>query len=185
MTILTKFFKLTSTLAFTALSPLVLAQGATISYAPTASLLPIGGAPPPVMAASIPTMTDGLLIALGLLLAVIAIRALKGQLVHQKILSILLLGGGLLVGGLGVERSFATQVPVVPVADECEVGGIAPLDFPSRSDNRFTNSCEVAMTITEYSLGCDEGTEVEVTPVGTSIEPEETVNINYCGSNPT
>ena len=181
MTFLTKFLKLASTLAFTALSPIVFAQSATISYAPTSSLLPPGAAPaPPVMATPVPTMTDGLLIALGLLLAVIAIRALKGQLVHQKILSVLLLGGGLLVGGLGVERSFATQVPVVPVANECEVGGTAALESAGRSDNKFTNSCEEAMTITAYSLGCGEAEEVEVTPVGTSIEPDETVSINYC-----
>ena len=176
---LTKFFKITSTFAFTALSPIVFAQTPTISYAPTSSLLP-GGSGASVIA--VPTMTDGLLIALGMLLAVIAIRALKGQMVHQKILSILLLGGGLLIGGLGVERSFATQVPVVPVADECEVGGTATLESAGRSDNEFTNGCDVAMTITAYSLGCDEGFEVEVTPIGTSIEPEETVNINYCNT---
>ena len=150
--------------------------GGSISFAPTSLL----GA-----ATAVPTMTDGLLIALGLMLVVIAVRAVKGQLAYQKFLGVLLLGGGLLVGGLGVDRTMATQVPVTPSENECTQGGTVALEFSGRSDNKFSNGCDAAMTITAYNLGCGPGLEVEVTPVGTSIEPGVTVGINYCSSPPS
>jgi len=167
-----KLFRLAPALALAPVSSAVFAQaGGSISFAPTSSL----GA-----ATAVPAMTDGLLIALGLMLIVIAIRAYQGRLAYQKFLSVLILGGGLLVGGLGVDRTLATQVPVTPSENECTQGGTVALESSGRSDNKFSNACDAAMTITAYNLGCGPGLEVEVTPVGTSIEPGVTVGINYC-----
>ncbi|MFT4518821.1 MAG: hypothetical protein ACI9JM_001206 [Halioglobus sp.] len=166
------FLQLASAISLAPISSAVFAQGGSISFAPTSSL----GA-----ATAVPTMTDGILIALGLMLVVIALRAFQGQQASQKFLSVLILGGGLLVGGLGVDRTLATQSPVTPTENECTQGGTVALNEGFRSGNKFTNNCPAAMTITAYNLPCPGVDVVQVTPVGTSIESGVTVDINYCG----
>lgn len=165
--------RLTTAISLAPASAVVFAQPGSISFAPTSSL---------GSATAVPTMTDGILIALGLMLVVIALRAFQGQLASQKFLSVLILSGGLLVGGLGVDRTLATQSPVTPSENECTQGGTVALESSFRLGNQFTNGCPAAMTITAYNLACPSVDQVEVTPVGTSIEPGVTVGINYCGA---
>ena len=58
----------------------------------------------PVDAASVavPTMSSSLMIGLGLLLAIIALRALKQYGGAAKVLCLAIFGGGLVVGGIGI-----------------------------------------------------------------------------------
>lgn len=134
----------------------------------------------PGVAAQVPTMTDGLLITLGLLLMVIAARTFAANRNYQKIASIALLGGGLAVGGLGVERTLATQAPVTPSGSECSNGGSTVIQEVFRSDTQFTNGCPNVMTITGYDLPCTEGDLIDRAPVGTSVNPDETISLSYC-----
>lgn len=90
--------------------------------------------------AQVPTMTSSLLIALAVLLAVVAIRFLKQKGLQQKVMSLLVLGSGLVVGAVGVQDSLATSVTVSVESSAC-TGSTVPLD-PSRGDG-FDSSAEL------------------------------------------
>lgn len=125
------------------------------------------------------------MIALGLLLAVVALRMLQGRAQRERIVSALLcggmLGGGLVVAGLGVSEVVATNDTIVPVESECTTGGTQPYVTQNRTDGRLQNDCPNALTITGYSLNCDVSeVEVQVSPVGTEIPSGEAADLNYC-----
>jgi len=91
---------------------------------------------------NVPVLSDALLVVLGLLMAVIAVRTLRSGGAYQKYLSIVVLAGGLVVGGVGVDRSMATaQTDFIFGGDggaPCEdATGINYYNSPS-----VTNSCE-------------------------------------------
>ena len=95
----------------------------------------------------VPTLSGNLQIALGLLLAVIAFRMLKNQRGAQKLFSLLVLGGGLVISGIGVDRTLAVVDPnLVPAAGAvCTQAG--PLPYNPFEDSTLENQCANAIEI--------------------------------------
>ena len=98
-------------------------------------------------AAAVPTMTGSLLIALGALLAVVAVRFLRQKGLQQKVMSLLVLGSGLIIGGLGVQETQATSVTVSVESSACS-GSTVSIN-PGRGDGfdssaQLFNDCESA-----------------------------------------
>ncbi|TGD74877.1 hypothetical protein E4634_06705 [Mangrovimicrobium sediminis] len=98
-------------------------------------------------ATAVPTMSASLMIALGLLLAVVALRFLRQKGVAQKMLSLVVLGSGVAIGGLGVQETRATSVTVSVESSACS--GATESINPSRGDGydptaQLFNFCESA-----------------------------------------
>jgi hypothetical protein len=109
----------------------------TISLGP-ASAAPVTPATP------VPFMDSSLLIVLGIMLLVISYRFLRQNKTAHKVLSVVLLGGGLAVGGLGVEKSVAVGPTIKMVAPDCESTVIS---FEGREPTVIDNDCTAELTI--------------------------------------
>jgi hypothetical protein len=105
---------------------------------------PVGAA---AGATAVPTMGGTLLIALGAVLAVVAFRFLKQKGLQQKVMSLLILGSGLVIGGFGVKETQATSVTVSVESSVCSGATVSLL--PDRGDGydpsaQLFNDCESA-----------------------------------------
>ncbi|QFU74852.1 hypothetical protein EY643_03885 [Halioglobus maricola] len=118
----------------------------TITLAPTPlpapPAAPDAGAMAP--AVPVPVMDSVMLLAVGLLLMVVAIRFLRHSKASQKIMSIALLGAGLVLGGAGAERTVAALYADFPIAPNCEgvdivLNGLEP--------SQVVNDCDTAQDI--------------------------------------
>jgi hypothetical protein len=110
----------------------------------------------PLAATQVPTLSGYLLIVLGLLLAVIAFRTLRSNRGAQKILSILVLGGGLIISGIGVDRTLATAGPIIETAEgtDCTAGGDIRYGADEGPTN-LLNGCGNSLVISDiYSEDC-------------------------------
>ncbi|GAB3319344.1 midcut-by-XrtH protein [Haliea atlantica] len=96
---------------------------------------------------AVPTLGTTALIALGGLLAIIALRAFRGG-AAGRAAAVALFSAGLISGGLGVERSLATSSFSVTSAGDCETGGTYAMY--ERGGNIFTNDCPNPMRILGY-----------------------------------
>ncbi|GHD23284.1 hypothetical protein GCM10007052_35830 [Halioglobus japonicus] len=106
---------------------------------PPEAAAPVAGAMEP--AAPIPVMDSVLFIVLGLVLVVIAMRFVQKSKGAQKLLSIAVLGTGLLVGGLGAERTIALiDYEDVFIAPDCDGTDINAPDLISNF-YQITNDC--------------------------------------------
>lgn len=147
-------------------SSLSIAQGVT-----SVVVGPLGAS----ASAPIPTLTDNLLIALGLLLAVVAVRVLRSQRSTQKFLSLVLLGSGLLIGAIGVDRSIAGVAGVVAMGDVCTQAG--PIDYNPNAPISLQNGCTVDIEIRSFSsTECILDTESAACTVGQVLAPEGICN---------
>lgn len=146
---------------------------ATVTYLPSSL----------VSATAVPAMSNSLLIVLGLLLAVIAFRTLKGRAGYQKALSVVLLGGGLVVGGMGVERTIATT-SVYAGKGGCESGDTISFDANNPSDNRsvyFYNECKGPVTLVDIRVRCNPGwTYMPEAPEGTKVDAQSSAQLPWC-----
>jgi IPTL-CTERM motif len=109
----------------------------------------------PLAAAPVPTVSGYLLIVLGLLLAVIAFRTLRNNQGAQKLLGVLVLGGGLIISGVGVDRTLANPENVIAEGAVCTSDG--PISYsPFYLSNRgLQNSCNNPIEIKGFSgNGC-------------------------------
>lgn len=97
--------------------------------------------------AAVPTLGTSALIALGILLAIIALRASRGGSAGRAA-AVALFSAGLISGGLGVERTLATSSFSVTSAGDCETGGSYVM--LTRGGNIFTNDCPNPMRILGY-----------------------------------
>ncbi len=151
------------------------------------TLGPPGGGPPGGgggVTAAVPAMSTALMIAMGLLLAVIALRFLKQKGATQKVLSIAFLSGGLVLAGLGVDQATATTTASIPeVSDLCS--GATELVSGGRSGQgggQLMNGCDSAtLEVKSYQLNCPpEAQLVTDAGVGAQIAPGLTVTLNQC-----
>jgi exosortase sorting signal-containing protein len=101
-------------------------------------------------ATAVPTLSQNLLIALGLLLAVIALRTLQRQQGAKKLLGLVILGSGMAIGGAGIERTIASGTSI-PNGDICTAGGKVPY-FAQFENQIFSNFCPNDMVITNYEM---------------------------------
>ena len=153
-------------LALLTASSLSVAQGAT-----NVVVGPLGAS----VSTPVPTLTDNLLIVLGLLLAVVAVRVLRSQRSAQKFLSIVLLGSGLLIGAIGVDRSIASVLGVVAMGDVCTQAG--PIDYNPDAPISLQNGCTVDIEIKSFSSSeCTLDTESAACTVGQVLAPEASCN---------
>ncbi len=164
----------------TALALLVLAP---VSNAGTPGGVVLG----PASATAVPTLSPAILIALGVVLAVIALRVLRNNGGAQKIVSIALLGSGVLVGGFGVERTLATSAATLAEAT-CETATIT-VNFNNlrgfnSPENTVNNQCGRDLQVMEYTFICGQlGTfNNNGAPVGTVIPDGAEQSMGYCES---
>jgi hypothetical protein len=113
---------------------------------------------PRVAATSVPVLSDALLVTLGLLLVVIAIRTLKGNRGYQKLLSVAVLAGGVLIGGLGAERTIANGGELFITGQNglsCQEPSGADFNPYSGGTSKVKNGCNVPGTVkATVSGGC-------------------------------
>jgi len=150
---------------------------------PTVTLGPFAGA----SVTPVPALSDGLLIALGVVLAVVALRTIRQKLVYQKVLSVVLLGCGLVIGGMGVERTVATTTtPILPESDLCSgATGDVNLNRGETNPTLIQNTCESqVLEVLSYSgMSCTPEQQITIdADVGDTLEPGQTVTLNYCPS---
>lgn len=141
----------------------------------------------PASVTAVPALTPAMMIGLGILLAVIAVRVLRKSGFAQRVASLLLIGGAGVVGGLGVERTIATHVLNTSdaVGGDCDSATIV-VEYQGRVDGRFdsnlTNSCSIDLEILDYDLLCSDGASFNDngSPVGTIVAEGEQVPVAYC-----
>ena len=170
-----------SVLALSAISSLASASS-TMSFA--YSVFAAAPASPAAVgpATAVPVTSDALLMVLAVLLAVIAIRALQSANGIQKVLSLAVLGGGLILGGVGVENTIA-GIPILEIPDEgvpCD-GGESSIYYPFHNGTLLlTNNCEDDLTIDSVtSDGC---TPDNIVIPNAIIEAGATEAVPYCSS---
>lgn len=158
---------------------------APVSHAGTPGGVVLG----PASATAVPTLSPPILIALGVVLAIIALRVLRHNGGAQKIVSVVLLGGGVLLGGFGVERTLATSAATLADAT-CDTATITVnlqnLRGISSAENTVNNQCGRDLRIVEYTFSCsppdifrDNGA-----PVGTIIPDGAEQRVGFCGFPP-
>lgn len=141
----------------------------------------------PASVTAVPALTPAMMIGLGILLAVIAVRVLRKSGFAQRVASLLLIGGAGVVGGLGVERTIATHVLNTSdaVGGDCDSATIV-VEYQGSVDGRFdsnlTNSCSIDLEILDYDLLCSGGAifNDNGSPVGTIVAEGEQVPVAYC-----
>tara|TARA_R110002110_G_scaffold415816_1_gene656594 strand:- start:4221 stop:4760 length:540 start_codon:yes stop_codon:yes gene_type:complete len=99
--------------------------------------------------AGVPTLGTSALIALGVLLAIVALRASRNGSAGRAA-AVALFSAGLISGGLGVERTLATSSFSVTSQGDCETGG--SYQMFERGGNIFTNDCPNPMRILGYTF---------------------------------
>ncbi len=170
-----------------ALPSLAMAGGATVVVNLSAVTPP--GAPPPPAPEAVPFMGQGMVFALGALLAVVAFRFLRHRKAYQKVLSIALLGAGVLTAGLGADRvSALLSVYAVPSdSPACSAGGSVALNTEESGWYSFEieNQCATTTLVIDSYLNLPCGPEAsyyEVADgdVGDTIAPGATVTANFC-----
>jgi len=95
------------------------------------------------LATPVPTVSGYLLIVLGLLLAVIAFRTLRNNQGAHKLLGILVLGGGLIISGIGVDRTIAGNIQntITVETDGCTSDADLKYDGSFDVDATLENKC--------------------------------------------
>jgi len=141
----------------------------------------------PASPTAVPAMTPAILVALGLLLAVIAVRVLRQSGVAQRVLSVCLLGVASVLGALGVERSVATGA--VPVSDAgCDSATVQVGYWRNLNDNQnaVRNDCGRDLEILSYNFACPPGEPFNDngSPVGTLVPNGQETPLGYCEASP-
>ncbi len=138
---------------------------ATVSYARTS--------------VDLPTLSNSTLILLGVLMAVIAVRVIRsGKGTMNRMAGILLVTGGLLSSGHGIESTLAGAANVTISGANCSTGGTS--QFPPFSIFTFNNQCLTALLITDISLDCTVIIPGTCT-VGEVVEPGQECQLPSCG----
>lgn len=165
-----------------AATALICATAPSLSFAGGGGGVVLG----PVSATAVPALTPAVLIALGGLLAVIGFRVLQHN-GARKVFSLGLLASGVLVGGLGVEKTVATSARTLMEAD-CstaeiivETGNLRGISSPN---NAVNNQCGRDLQIKEYLFTCTGPSEFDDNgaPVGTVIPDGAEQSLGYCAS---
>ncbi|MFV8817797.1 hypothetical protein [Haliea sp. E17] len=144
---------------------------------------------PAVPAEPVPGLGVGLIVALGLLLAMIAYRFLRQRPAYQKILCMAALSGGTLVIAWGAGPTVAGLSPLVVVPPEeavCISGelGIINVNWFGFGGMDITNNCATTtLEVLSYEfMPCPYEFQVKDggADIGDTIAPGATVLANYC-----
>ncbi len=136
---------------------------------------------------TVPFMSPGLVVALGVLLAVIAFRFLRHRKTYQKVLAIAVLGGGVMAGSWGVNRVEALIISVAVPPENPVCGGTSGAFFATgmtgTSPYLIENQCKTyAIKIDDYgNMPCAPASQVKAdADVGDTIAPGASATANYC-----
>ncbi len=149
----------------------------------------LAGTTPPVVvvagagAPGIPTMSTNLMIALGVLLAVVALRFLQQRGNAQKFLSLLLLGGGLTLGGLGIDQTRATDAGFSDGSTACGGGQESQnIRDPFGGGTLFNSCSETNLVVVAYlNYPCSSAEQIKVdADVGDIITAGGSGTLNRC-----
>lgn len=156
----------------------------------TIALLPgaVMAGPPPVVVVSgsgigIPTLTQNMTIALGVLLAVVGLRFIKQYGGAQKVLSVLLVGGGVVLTALSIERPHASVFGFFDGSDACNGEQQSLSTVNPFATIVMENGCSATdLTIVAYNnYPCTSGDQVKVdADVGEVIPAGDTATLNRC-----
>lgn len=131
---------------------------------------------------AVPVLGNVLLVVLGLLMVAIAVRAIKVNRGYQKLLCVAVLAGGLLVSGLGAERTLAV-IDFNYIAGEGEISCEVASDImynPEIGSVTLLNGCTVPGTVANpEAINCICGTASSGTCNGT-LEPDESCSLSTC-----
>ncbi len=153
---------------------------------------PVGPVAPAGPVEPVPGLGGGLVIALGLLLAVIAYRFLRQRPAYQKIICMTALAGGTLLTAWGAGPAIAgilMPIVVVPPEDAICAGGELAISDPSWYGQypglQITNNCATtSLEVLSYDefVYCDYALQVKTggADIGDTIAPGATVTTNYC-----
>lgn len=110
----------------------------------------------PLATSPVPSMSGYLLIVLGLLLAVIAFRTLRNNPGAHKLLGVLVLGGGLVIGGVGVDQALASPTNVIAEGEACTSDNAIGYSANFQHNRGLQNSCNNPIEIKGFSSSdCD------------------------------
>ena len=120
------------------------------------------------LATPVPTASGYLLIVLGLLLAVIAFRTLRNNQGAHKLLGILVLGGGLVISGIGVDRTIAGNIQQTLPVEEAACTSDTDLQYNSQRDVDVTleNKCGNLIEIKGFSTTRCSGSSLDTENAG-------------------
>ncbi len=142
----------------------------------------------PTGAADVPVFSGPLLIALALLMVIVALRFLRLR-DAQRMLSIAVLGAGLVIGAFGVERTVAIDIitPEVPPDDPACSGATISLNTNSSgySGLPIANNCvSTDLKVLGYqNLPCPPPVQIKTdADVGDIIPAGGSATMNYCPS---
>ena len=128
----------------------------------------------------VPTLGNGMLVILGVLMAVIALRVIgSGQGALNKIASVTILSSGLLLSGYGIENSIAGGSSVNASGGNCGTG--ATLRYDPNVFQNFNNQCSIPVFITDTSVSCyDSAVEERGCSENDIIEPGSSCALAAC-----
>lgn len=132
---------------------------------------------------SIPTMSQNLAIAMGVLLAVVGLRFLKQKGGAQKMLSLLLLGGGLTLSGVGIDKTQATDAGFSDGSTACGGGQESQSIRDPFGGGTLFNSCSATSLLVVGYSGYPCPPEEQITAnadVGDVIPAGGTGTLNRC-----
>lgn len=132
---------------------------------------------------TIPTMSQNMMIALGVLLAVIGLRFLQQKGGAQKMLSLLLLGGGLTLGGFAVEKTQATDAGFSDGGTACGGGQESQSIRDPIGGGLLFNSCSATdLVVVAYNgYPCSASEQIKANAdVGDTIRVGESGTLNRC-----
>ncbi|QFU74849.1 hypothetical protein EY643_03870 [Halioglobus maricola] len=136
----------------------------TVTMAPTPAppAAPDAGAMAP--AVPVPVMDSLLLVVAGLLMVAIAVRFLRSNKNAQKLMSICVLGAGLVITGIGADRTIAAVTIDYPLAPDCSG---ADLSVDALLPGQIVNDCDDPQDIISIETETEAGSEcLEVIVLG-------------------
>ena len=139
----------------------------------------------PATAGALPTLSDGVLILLAAILALVAFRVLKDRgTAAGRVASMALAGVAFALAGHGINNTVAGEATSVnATGNACGVGGTAQFSLANDPEEAFINNCPVALRITDITADCDEGDVIIEggCEVGNIIEVDGRCTLPYCG----
>jgi hypothetical protein len=102
----------------------------------------------------VPTLSNSMLVLLGVLMAVIAVRVIRsGSGAMNRLAGAVLVIGGVISSGYGIDSTLASGSVTVS-GSACTTGDTR--SFPPNYSNTFFNECSTSVSITSIELPCQE-----------------------------
>lgn len=126
----------------------------------------------------VPTLSNSMLVLLGVLMAVIAVRVIRsGSGAMNKIAGTVLVIGGVISSGYGIDSTLASG-SITVTGSACTTGDTR--SFPPTYSNTFFNECSGSVTITEIELPCKE-IVTGTCKVGGIVGAKNSCQLPFCG----